>query len=114
MSGEFSKSDRRAIRELADLAWERELRRELRILSKTIQQMEDGLISPFEANDRIHSFHNGASRDLFKQYSQSRPWMGICEEYADGVLTDEDIAACSQSTQEEIREFARLFHRDSS
>lgn len=90
------------------------MRRELRTLSETIQQMEDGSISPFEANDKIHSFHHGASRDLFKQYSQSLPWMGICEAYAAGVLTDDDIAACSPSAQKEIREFVRLFHRDSS
>lgn len=114
MNSEFSKQDRRAIRNLADLAWERELRRELQTLSKTIHEMEGGSISPFEANDKIHRFHDGDSRRIFRQYSQPHPWLGICQAYADGVLTDDDIAACSQSIQERIRAFVRLFDGDST
>lgn len=100
MSGELCKSDRRTIRKLADLAWDRELRRELRVISTTIQQMESGSISPFEVSDHIHRFHNGASRELYKQYSQSLPWMGICMAYADGVLADRDIAECQSIAAE--------------
>ena len=74
MRGDLTKADKKRVRQLADITWERELRCELRKIAAAIQEMENSSLSPFEVNESIHSFHNGASRDLYKQYSDSLPW----------------------------------------
>ena len=40
MQGDFTKSDRKRIRQLADLAWERGLRVELRKIAVAMEEME--------------------------------------------------------------------------
>ena len=77
MRGDLTKADKKKVRRLAGIAWERELRNELRRIAAAIDEMENGSLSPFDVNDRIHKFHNGASRDLCKRYSESLPWWGV-------------------------------------
>ena len=71
-----------------------------------IAEMEKNSLSPFDVNDSIHRFHNGASRDLYKQYSDSLPWWGVCRAYFDGVLADDDLVDASDEVRNGIREFA--------
>jgi hypothetical protein len=109
MSGHLTKSDKKKVRQLAGLAWERELRQELRKIGAAIEEMENDSLSPLEVNDRIHKFHNGASHDLYRQYSGSRPWWGVCRAYFDQVLTDADLIDASDEIRRSIREFAAHF-----
>jgi hypothetical protein len=106
MQGDFTKSDRKRIRQLADLAWERGLRFELRKIAVAIEEMDSGRLTPFDVTDRIHKFHDGASRDLYNQFSISLPWLAVCRACFDGVLTDEDITDVSSDIRDGIREFA--------
>lgn len=73
MQGDFTRSDKKRIRQLADLAWDRELRIELQKIAAAIEEMESGQLTPFDVTDRIHKFHNGAARDLYNQFSNSLP-----------------------------------------
>lgn len=73
MSGHLTKAEKKKVRQLAGIAWERELRLELRKIAAAIEEMENDSLSPFEVSDSIHKFHNGASRDLYNQYSVSLP-----------------------------------------
>ena len=109
MQGDFTKSDRKRIRQLADLAWERGLRVELRKIAVAMEEMESGRLTPFDVTDRIHEFHDGASRDLYNQFSSSLPWLAVCRAYFDGVLTDDDIADASGEMRDGIRELAASF-----
>lgn len=106
MHGDFTKSDRKRIRQLADLAWERGLRFELRKIAVAIEEMESGRLTPFDVTDHIHRFHDGVSRDLYSQFSGSLPWLAVCRAYFDGVLTDDDITDASGDIRDGIREFA--------
>ena len=111
MSGDLTKADKKKVRQLAGIAWERELRSEILGIAAAINEMENGLLSPFDVNDRIHKFHNGASRDLFKQYSQSLPWSGVCRAYIDRVLTDDDLVDASDEIRDGIGVFAASIAR---
>ena len=111
MSGDLTKADKKKVRQLAGIAWERELRGELRSIADAIDEMENGSLSPFDVNDRIHKFHNGASRDLYKQYSASLPWLGVSRVYFDCVLTDDDLMDASDEVRTGIAEFAANFAR---
>ena len=109
MSGDLTKADKRKVRQLAGIAWERELRDEIRGIAAAINEMENGSLSPFDVNERIHKFHNGASRDLYKQYSESVPWLGVSRAFFDRVLTDEDLLDASDEVRKGIAEFAASF-----
>jgi hypothetical protein len=111
MQGDFTKSERKRIRQIADLAWERGRRIELRKIAVAIEEMECGRLTPFDVTDCIHRFHDGAARDLYKQFSNSLPWLAVCRAHLDGVLTDDDIADASDNIRDGIREFAATFAR---
>lgn len=66
---DLSKAERRAIRELAGLAYERELAGELAKLRASFDAWVAGERTPFELEQVIHQFHDGVSRQLFNRYS---------------------------------------------
>ena len=109
MSGDLTKADKKKVRQLAGIAWERELRDELRGIAAAINEMENGSLSTFDVNDRIHKFHNGASRDLYRQYSESLPWLGVCRAFIDRVLNDYDLVDASDEIRRGIAEFVASF-----
>ena len=109
VGGDLTKAERKQIRRLAGIAWERELRDELRKIATAIHEMENDTLTPFDVNDSIHRFHNGASRDLYRQYSDSLPWLGVCRAYIDRVLSDDDLLNTSDEVRNGIREFAASF-----
>ena len=109
MSGDLTKADKKKVRQLAGIAWERELRDELRGIAAAINEMENGSLSTFDVNDRIHKFHNGASRDLYRQYSESLPWLGVCLAFIDRVLNDDDLVDASDEIRRGIAEYVASF-----
>lgn len=109
MSGDLTKADKKKVRQLAGIAWERELREEIRGIADAIDEMENGSLSPFDVDVRIHEFHNGASRDLYRQYSESLPWLGVSRAFFDRVLTDDDLVDASDEVRAGIAEFAASF-----
>lgn len=56
---DFTKSERRTIRELAQIAWERELRSELLKLQASFDKMGKGELSPFDLNQEVYEFLQG-------------------------------------------------------
>ena len=106
---ELTKSERSAVRRLAEIAWERELRGEILGIGESIQEMKDAGTSPHDVNEVIHRFHDGPSRDLYSRYSSNSPWSAVCQAYADGVLTDGDIENSSDRIRNRIHQFAQTF-----
>lgn len=105
----FTKADRKLIRKLGGIAWERELRAELIKLGETIAKMQAGEFTPFEADRAVHKFHNGITRDLYSRYSETVPWFAVCRARYDGTLTDDDIADASDLMLEGFKRFASTF-----
>jgi hypothetical protein len=66
---EPTKAFKRAIRELAAVAHERELTSALEALYQQFSSWRNGKIGPFDLTEAIHRFHNGVARDLYNQYS---------------------------------------------
>ncbi len=60
----FTKSERKELRRLAGLAYERELAKALEALEESFGQWRKKKISAFELSDCIHKFHNGTARNL--------------------------------------------------
>ena len=77
MRREHSKRIKKLRSEWLGEAYERELRRELTKLDASFEAWRQGEIDSWDLCDRIHKFHNGASRELYKQYTMARrtwPW----------------------------------------
>lgn len=68
---ELDKAERARLRELASIAYERELARELAELEDGFRRWRAGEINAFGLSEAIHLFHQGPSRDLFSKYSPS-------------------------------------------
>ena len=61
---DFTKSERRDLRALVDLAREREMTSHLEGLAVQLDRWRKGELGPWELVDAIHEFHQGPSRDL--------------------------------------------------
>ena len=66
---DLSKRARKDIREVASIAYERELSAQLVKLQRKFDEWHRKEIDAFQLEQAIHVFHDGAARDLFKRYS---------------------------------------------
>jgi len=88
MKQDLTKAQRRRIRELAGIAYDRELSRELAVLEGEFAQWRSGSIDAYELNERIHRFHQGPSRQLFNTYTNSPFDLVIAAAIANGIITE--------------------------
>ncbi|HEV8577866.1 MAG TPA: hypothetical protein VGX68_02190 [Thermoanaerobaculia bacterium] len=86
-----TKANRRRLRELAGVAYSRELATELSKVEADFAKWRSGEIDPFELSDRIHRFHNGISRDLYVTYRDLSPHHSVARAVAYGILEGTEI-----------------------
>ena len=91
MTHQYAKPIRKKLRELAGLAHERELSRALEMLDSHFAQWRRQEIDCFELNDRIHSFHQKTSRELWETYSSMEDDFLVCRAVKLGFLSKEDV-----------------------
>ncbi|MCK4467324.1 MAG: hypothetical protein KAU60_03115 [Desulfobacterales bacterium] len=91
MTHNYSKPIRKTLRELAGLAHERELSRALETLDSHFIRWRRQEIDCFEMNDRIHSFHQKTSCELWKTYSSMDDDLLVCRAVKLGFLSREDV-----------------------
>jgi hypothetical protein len=89
---ELSKEARRAIRDAASVAYERELSDALFSLAETFEEWKSGSRNAFDVSDAIHEFHQGEARELFNRYgSGSVPDLAVAGAVARGIMTLNEI-----------------------
>lgn len=86
-----SKANKRKLRQLAGVAYERELGAALSKLESDFAQWRRGEIDPFELSDRIHRFHDGISRELYVLYGRLPPGHAVARAVALQVLQEADV-----------------------
>ncbi len=77
---------RRLLRQLADRAYEEELRRELEPLHEAFEQWKRRALNSFELSDLIHNFHQGPSRRLFTKHNGANHEMIVALAIVNGIL----------------------------
>lgn len=82
----LSKRETATLRELASEAWEAELHDALNHLFEDFCRWADNGYSSFEMVERIHKFHDGPARDLYKRYTAMRPDTAVAQGIAVGVI----------------------------
>ena len=86
MSIKLSKRETATLRELANEAWEAELHGALDDLFEDFCRWADEGYSSFELIERIHEFHDGPARDLYKRYTAMLPGTAVARAIAVGTI----------------------------
>ena len=103
------KAIRRKLRELADQAYEEELRHALAPLAEAFERWKARAASSFEISDLIHEFHLGPSRTLWGTYQGLKPDALVARAVALGVLARESLPAeVAASLASQIETFEQL------
>jgi hypothetical protein len=90
---EFTKAQRRRLRELGAIAYERDLSAELSKLETEFGRWRAGEIDAHELSDRIHRFHQGPARKLFSVYDHSNLDFAVAHAIHRGLITEEETGA---------------------
>lgn len=89
---QIPKHIKRALRQLADQAYEAELGRELTSLETEFGRWHRGEVSPFDVAQAIHRFHQGPARELYVSYTIQHPQVAVAHAIRTGVLDRRHIA----------------------
>ncbi len=92
---EYPKHIKRAIRELAGVAYEEEMKRELGQLAQGFDDWRAGKIDVWELHRRIHKYHDGPARALYNQYNESHQDMLVAYAIVRGVISQERVPRSS-------------------
>ena len=105
------KAIRKKTRELADQAYEEELRRALAPLAEAFERWKVRAASSVEISDLIHEFHEGPSRQLWGTYTALEPDALVARAVALAVLARKslppDVAAALAHNIEAFEQLAR-------
>lgn len=88
----FTKLERKELRRLAEMAYERELAKALEALEESFRQWKKGKITAFELSDLIHKFHNGPARDLWSFYETGHIALSVRHAIAEGVILKTEVS----------------------
>jgi hypothetical protein len=88
---QISKKAKRQLRELAGMAYERELRAALKPVEQTLADMHAGKCDAFAVSEAIHQFHQKPARDLWVQYHRMDPEFSIVGALLDNIISPEEI-----------------------
>ncbi len=88
---------RKQLRELVEVAHDRELGLYLSELETRFGEWRDGQIGPTELSDFIHEFHDGSSRAVYKTYTILKRDQLVARAIGIGLLREDEVS-------EEIRE----------
>jgi hypothetical protein len=89
---QIPKNIKRALRQLADRAYQVELGRELAALENEFARWHRGEVSPFDVAEAIHQFHQGPARDLYVTYTSGHPKAAVAHAIQNGALDRTQIA----------------------
>ena len=88
----FTKLERKELRRLADLAYERELAMALEALEGEFKQWRGKKISAFELSELIHKFHNGIARDLWSFYETRHTGLSVRHAIAEEIILKSEVS----------------------
>lgn len=91
MSRELTKAQKRRLRDLAGVAYERELAAASEALLAEFRRWKREEFDVFELNEKIHEFHNGISRTIYGRYVGMDPRFSVAQAIKSGVLKRAEI-----------------------
>jgi hypothetical protein len=89
----LTKAQKRELRRIEALAYERELTAELAKLEEAFHRWRAGELGPHDLNEAIHTFHQGPSRKLCSRYTGSAGHLVAVGAIASGIVAQDEVAA---------------------
>ena len=90
---EPTKRLKKLLREYHSRARTEELRRALNGLAGDFEAWKSGEIDSDELSDRIHRFHDGTSREIFKSYNLGRLEPVLARAIGEGILAKSNVTS---------------------
>jgi hypothetical protein len=90
---EVPKRIKRLVREWAEIAHHRDLRKALSELREQFERWDRGEIDSFELNELVHRFHQGTAREIWKRYATGHLEPAVASAVAARVLRKEELPA---------------------
>ena len=87
----LTKAQLKEVRKLAGLAYERELVKAVGDLQDQFESWRRGELDVFGLNERIHQFHDGVSRDLYKQYVLGEASWNLAAAIRNDVVKESEV-----------------------
>lgn len=110
--GEFTKLEKKELRRLSGVAYERELSSASGELESEFGRWRKGVIDVFLLNELIHQFHDVTSRDLYKAYVMGDTHWNVASAIARGILKESEVKTSVldklRSAIDMAREFSQL------
>jgi hypothetical protein len=103
----ITRRDSKHLRQLAGIAYDRELSRELTRLEASFTEWRAGRLNPHDLSAAIHAFHDGAARDLWVLYNRGDPSSTVPRAVADGLLAENEVPAALLAKLENALEYYR-------
>ena len=88
---DLSKKEKRELRELVGQCYEQHLEEHLEELYEDFQKWGGKHIGAVELTDRIHKFHDGAARELYKMYIMTPPEIAIIYAIRNKIITKDEL-----------------------
>ena len=87
----ITKAQKRKLRELASLAYERELTAALADLESRFEEWRKDEINAFDLSEWIHEFHQGPARELWSIYNELEDDLLVVRALAHGHLKRSEV-----------------------
>lgn len=92
-TSDLTKQQKRELRRIVALAYERELSAALATLEEQFCRWRAGEIGPHDLGDAIHKFHQGPNRSLWSRYNEGHGYLAAVAAVATGVVAQHEVAA---------------------
>ena len=112
MARDFTKAQRKKLRQLASEAYARELDEELGNLASAFRDWRDEHIDGFQLSELIHEFHQGPSRRLHSQYNGLDAGFLVARALGLRILTEEEVPSSLAKALAPIIEYVRERYED--
>ena len=89
---DYPKQIKKELKKLSDLAYRRELDKELEKMAKQFDDWRQRRMNCFELNEKIHEFHNGVSRELWSKYESRHEDFMVTVAIVKNIIKKEEIS----------------------
>jgi hypothetical protein len=90
------------MKELARLAYERDLSRCIDVLHAQMNVWKDGKMTVWDVEQSIHEFHNKIARSLYRSYAMTDDFLAVAFGVAQGVLSLDDIPESEKAKIQDV------------
>ena len=88
---EFSKSEKKRLRELAALAHERDVAKSLSKIASKVEEWKNGKITALDMNEALHEYDRGESREVWSRYDSNQYDIQVASAIVRGLLTESEV-----------------------